>query len=262
MIDDYEMLKRRCAKLNDFGSLKVIQVLEVLSCCTTYESIANIADVSGLSSSTVHRILNELVITEYVNKNDDRKYRLGLNALALGSRIRKNDIIQEASDDEMDRLNELSLETIHLIVLDKMMGRYIAKREAKNSIGLRSRIGWTLPLHCSSGGKCLMAYQSEEWLRNYFQSPMKRFTDNTICDEDAMRKELEAIRNQGYALDNCEHNPDVICIASPIFDSQDNVIATIGISAPSYRFPIEKALSFKDEVMKSARIVTEILRKK
>ena len=260
MIDDYEMLKTRCAELNKYSSMKAIQILEVLSCCTESESIAKIAEVSGLSSSTVHRILQDLVSTEYVLKDSNHKYSLSLNAMALGTRIRKTDIITNASESEMEKLNKITLETIHLIVLDNFQGRYIAKLDAKNQIGLRSRVGWNIPLHCTAGGKVLLAYQTEEWLKTFFLSPMKRYTEKTIVTEEAMRKELKDIRDCGYGMDNLEHNPDVLCIAAPIFDANGKVVATIGVSAPSYRFSYEKALSYKDDVVNSANNISARLR--
>ena len=261
MLDDREMLVKRCAELNKFSSLKSIMMLEVLACSNSFESITDIAEVSGLSNSTIHRIIQELVQSEYVRKNNEHKYCLGLNALALGTRIRKTDLISEAASIEMNRLNDLSNETIHLIVLDKNQGRYIAKCEAKNQIGLRSRIGWTIPLYCTAGGKVLLAYQTEEWLRSYFDSTsFERFTDNTICEEKSMQAELAAIRRNGFGMDNEEHHLDVVCIAAPIFDSQNRIVATVGISAPAYRFSKDKALSYKDELLASARRISERLR--
>ena len=67
------------------------------------------------------------------------------------------------------------------------------------------------------------------------------------------------IRQQGYSLDNREHNPDIVCIAAPIFGIDGNLAGTIGISAPDYRFSPEKACSFAEEVKRSAAAITEKL---
>ena len=60
------------------------------------------------------------------------------------------------------------------------------------------------------------------------------------------------IRIQGYAVDNHEHHTDVVCIAAPVFDVDNQVLAAIGIAAPDYRFSLEKALSYSGEILRCA----------
>ena len=74
-----------------------------------------------------------------------------------------------------------------------------------------------------------------------------------------LRRELEVIRIQGYAVDNHEHHTDVVCIAAPVFDVDNQVLAAIGIAAPDYRFSLEKALSYSGEILRCAARITEKL---
>ena len=67
------------------------------------------------------------------------------------------------------------------------------------------------------------------------------------------------IRIQGYAVDNHEHHTDVVCIAAPVFDVDNQVLAAIGIAAPDYRFSLEKALSYSGEILRCAARITEKL---
>ncbi len=90
-------------------------------------------------------------------------------------------------------------------------------------------------------------------------NPLKQYTNNTIIHKETLHRELELIRQQGYSLDNREHNPDIVCIAAPIFGIDGNLAGTIGISAPDYRFSPEKACSFAEEVKRSAAAITEKL---
>ena len=95
----------------------------------------------------------------------------------------------------MTRLNELSLETIHLIAPDNDKAVYIGKMDAKNQIQLRSRIGWKIPLQCTSGGKLILAYHSREWVDSYLNyNPLKQYTNNTIIHKETLHRELELIR--------------------------------------------------------------------
>ena len=160
----------------------------------------------------------------------------------------------------MAYLNDLSLETIHLIGEEDMEAIYLAKLGAKSSVGLHSAVGKRIPLHCTGGGKAILAWKSESWLENYLAHVKReRFTSKTLTDAEDLRRELEVIRIQGYAVDNHEHHTDVVCIAAPVFDVDNQVLAAIGIAAPDYRFSLEKALSYSGEILRCAARITEKL---
>ena len=263
MFLEKEQITRQCKKMGEYSSLKALQVLSALSHATSSASITELSEVTGLSASTIHRILQELVETGYALKNEERKYYLGFEAMAFGMRMKTSDYLLKAAQEEMRRLNDLSRETIHLIALDNYQGIYIGKLDAQNQVGLRSQIGWNLPLYCTGGGKAILANQTEEWLQTYLMNePRKRITDNTFVEAGPLSRELVRVRTRGYSLDNREHHTDVVCVAAPIFSAEGKALCAIGISAPDYRFPIEKAVSFAEEVMTSAAAVTARIQQK
>lgn len=247
--------------MHQYSSMKALQLLMALADCESEITLAELSVITGISASSAYRILQEMQHCGFVLKDDEQKrYRIGFEARLLAMQLQKTNFLYEAAKNEMTRLNDLSLETIHLIGEEDMEAVYLAKRGAKNSVGLHSAVGKRIPLYCTSGGKALLAWKSENWLKNYLaRTALEALTPNTIIDETALRRELEVIRIQGYSLDNHEHHSDVVCIAAPIFDVSDSVVATIGIAAPDYRFPLEKALSYSDEVLHSAAAITENL---
>ncbi len=249
-------------KMLSFASMKPLQILTAMLDRNQPMGIQEIADETGLSKSTVHRIIQELLACGYVVKDESTKnYALGLSLWLMSQKAKETNYLQLVAEDEMTRLNNLSGETIHLIALDREEGVYVGKKEAQCQIQLKSRVGWHIPLTCTSGGKAILANKSREWVENYLQTnPLKKYTDHTITDKKLFFEELDRIKAQGYSLDDHEHNADIVCIAAPIFDRDGNVIGTIGISSPDYKFPVEKALSFADDVMKSARKISEKLR--
>ena len=260
MFLDKEKLTEQCRKMGAFSSLMALQVLNALSHAASPASITELAEVTGLSASTIHRILQELVETGYARKNEERRYALGFEAMAFGMRMKTSDFLVKAAQDEMRRLNDLSRETVHLISLDNYQGIYIAKLDAQNQVGLRSQIGWNLPLYCTGGGKAILANQTNEWIQTYLMNePRKRFTDYTYTEAAALTRELDRIREQGYALDNREHHTDIICVAAPVFTAEGKALCSISVSAPDYRFPLEKAVGLSGEVIASAAAVTRKL---
>ncbi len=247
--------------LQQYSSMKALQLLVALADCEGEISLADLSAITGIPPSSAHRILQEMQHCGFVLKDEEQKrYRVGFEARLLAMQLQKTNFLYEAAKNEMNRLNDLSLETIHLIGEEDMEAVYLDKRGAKNSVGLHSAVGKRVPLHCTSGGKALLAWKSEVWLAEYLSKGLLEcFTSKTITNEVALRRELEVIRIQGYALDNHEHHSDVVCIAAPIFDVNNSVVAAISIAAPDYRFPLEKALSYSEELLHSAARITEKL---
>lgn len=258
LTEQQRAIQRRMAACS---SLKSLQIISALSICRSYMSVSELAEQTGLSASTIHRVLQELMTCGYVVKDEQlKKYRTGFEAMAMAMHLQTSDYFLEAAKSEMERLNDLSMETVNLHVLEGYQARFVGKLEAKNQIGLRSKVGWKIPLYCTSGGKVLLAWQPPKWLAEYFlKVPLKQFTDATITQEEHLRGELEKVRREGFAIDVREHNPDIICLAAPIFGGDGTIMGAIGIAAPDYRFSQEKALSYKQAVKSAAAVISERL---
>ena len=135
--------------------------------------------------------------------------------------------------------NELG-ETVHMGVLEDKSAVYVLKKESSFTIRMYSRVGKTIPLYCTAIGKVLLSDMSERELQHYLgRVTLKPFTPNTVKDEQALRSELEKIRNQGWASDDEEHEMGTLCIGAPIRDYTGKVIAAMSVSWPLFRFDPE-----------------------
>lgn len=244
-----------------YSSMKALQLLVALAESEEEVPLAKLSAMTGIPPSSTHRILQEMQHCGFVIKDDARKcYRVGFEARLLALQLQKTNFLYKAAKAEMTYLNDLSLETIHLIGEEDREAVYLAKLGAKNSVGLHSAVGKRIPLHCTSGGKALLAWKSESWLKNYLEhTELVRYTSKTLADPESLLRELEVIRIQSYAVDNHEHHTDVVCIAAPIFDVDNQALAAISIAAPDYRFSLEKALSYGKELLQCAARITEKL---
>jgi DNA-binding IclR family transcriptional regulator len=89
------------------------------------------------------------------------------------------------------------------------------------------------PLHCSSVGKCILAYRRQESIRALLEDyTFTKYTEQTIQTKEALLEHLEQIRAQGFALDDEEMAPGVRCIAVPVYDYRNSVRYSIGVSGP------------------------------
>ena len=132
---------------------------------------------------------------------------------------------------------------------------YIDQVESAASLRVNAEVGSLAPLHCTALGKAMLAFG-----RIPLPQAMERFTENTITSVDGLRKNLEVVREQGFALDNEEFDLGVRCIAAPIFDYREKVIGSIGISGPVTRMTAKAMPHFAELVIKVSHNLSEKMR--
>lgn len=245
------------------ASLKSVYILRSILKSKTGITIKNISAETGLSPSTIHRITMELLGAGFIRRIEDNKYKLSYNSINMFGQVNMNDYMFEISKQEMINLNNLTGETIHLISKVGDNGVYLGKINTKNAVGIQSYVGKTTPLYCTSGGKIILAYEDPLWVEDYLhKTELKKYSDYTITDKDQLLLELEAIRQNAFSYDKREYNQDVFCVAVPVFNEENAVVSTLSIAAPKYRFSMELATTYIEDLKKSATIISKNLKSK
>jgi IclR family acetate operon transcriptional repressor len=127
-------------------------------------------------------------------------------------------------------------ETANLVVRHGPEAVYIDHVIGTRDVKLFTTIGQTVPLHCTAVGKVLLAFSAPDTCHTLLAGlRLARHTPNTITSVRALRRELEAIRGTGYAVDREEHERGVACIAAPVCDVMAAAVGAIGISGPAGR---------------------------
>lgn len=225
----------------------VERALDLLSTFSTSEPELSLTELSArldLNPSSTFRLLMTLQSHGYLEQNpDNRKYRLGVACLELGSVfLNKSDIRKEALP-ILSGLRDDCKETIHLARLAGSEVVYLEKLDGLLPIGIMgSRVGGRAPAHCTGLGKAMLAYKPENEIRHLCaEADLRRFTSNTITDLGELLGELANIRERGYAIDNEEREPGVKCVAVPIWNYRQNVVGAISVSGPAGR--IDRAIA-------------------
>jgi len=127
--------------------------------------------------------------------------------------------------------------TSHLAIPSGYQSLILEVHDSPNPVRVASRSGTIVPLYCSSTGKVFLAYQYADQLDNYFsRASFEKHTKSTIVTLAEMKKEIEYIKQQGYAVDNQEFHDDICCLAAPVRNSLGNVVAAIGVTGPATHF--------------------------
>lgn len=206
------------------------------------ESVAESS--SGLSNSDISRrlkvpkssasyILRVMEKRGYLTRGDEGKYRLGLKIMSLSHQQSAHLDVREIAKPILEKFVEKSrMSEAHLAVLDNGRAVYVEKVEAENSfIKMDIWVGHRLPVHTTAIGKILVAHLPEsEVVKILDLRGMEKKTRRSITDPKKFLRELEKVREYGFALDNEENSLNVRCLAAPVFNANGELIAALGTS--------------------------------
>ena len=217
--------------------VKALNILEVLADEEPPYTLTQLSRRLHLHVSTVHRLLVNLVRHGFVEEDTIAGgYQLSYRILRMGLRVLDRLDFRHAA---LPLLRELSLrtkETVHIAILQETRAISIEKFDSPHPVGLDAHLGRVMPLHCTGVGKMLLAHLGEDMLNQIVQSPgLIRMTAHTLTTLPQLRKELERIREQGYALDQEEAVDGLSCVAGPVFNHTGQIVAAFSVTAPATR---------------------------
>jgi DNA-binding IclR family transcriptional regulator len=241
---------------------RALNILSILS-DGKQRTLKEVSDVIGINKSTVFRFVTTLLNQGYVERDEQNaKYRLGIACLELARAYHESSDVRKIAYEDLERLRDETKETVHLAILDKMEVVYVEKFLGLHAIGIMtSQVGGRSPSYCTGLGKVLLAFEDPDKVRSYYkEKEFYRFSDNTIQNIDTLMDHLDEVRVEGYALDQGEHEPDVRCIAVPLFDFTSGAVAAISVSGPASRMdPLEGQKELITKVKDSARLISQRL---
>lgn len=229
-------------------ALKIISILSKEGAL----GVSELSRIVDLNKSTVFGLLRTLEYEDYVcqNKKTD-KYQLTLKLFQLGSKVFEELDLRNIARPYLEKLVEIHQETAHLVVPDGVEVIYIDKVESHRSIRICSNIGKRLPMHCTGVGKALLAYEKADNIEEILRKQgLKKYTEKTITDHNVLFKELEKIRDQGYATDDEEIEEGLKCVAAPIWDINGKVIAATSVAGPAMRMTDEKIQDIVKDIVR------------
>jgi DNA-binding IclR family transcriptional regulator len=218
-----------------------LDVLEEFRGETDELGVTELSKKLKLHKNNVFRILATLQSRSYIeqNKSNDN-YRLGIKCLELGQTfIHQRGLLKQAKA----ILQELAASTGETSYISFLRGSevvYLDAVEGSSTVRVVSRVGLHMPLHATAAGKALVAYESDEELARRFAGEIRRFTSNTKTTLEELKKDILAVRQNGYATDLEEFEEGLRCIASPIRDYTRKVVGAVSVSGPAHRLPDDR----------------------
>jgi len=240
----------------------VDKAITILNCFSTEKPVLGVGEIStetGLTPSTVSRLLSTMEKRSVVERADNsRKYQLGYRIYLWGIFSRSQNTLPKFARPMMERLRDECGEEVSLYVISGDHRICIERVPSKHAIAMSGFIGAKLPLHAGASGQVLLAFLPPEKRNAILENQtLKPYTSNTVMSLDELNAKLENIRKQGYGLSQEEREPGAYAIVAPVWGSKHHVAASLSISGPLYRLS-EKQLGLNiDLVMSAAKKISE-----
>lgn len=236
---------------------KALQVLEAVARFPHPPTISELALSIGISRPTAYRLVQTLVAAGFLQQNDnDARLTIGFSVLPLASSLLDRNRLRLGAMPHLQALAHKLNARVNLGILHREQVLLLGGAEKPNLPTIYSRFGRAIPLHSSGLGKVILAHLPPERATLLLQAnEMTARTPNTITTLPAMRRELSAIRERGYATENAENAPTSSCVAVAILDVEGHPVGAVSASGRS----LEGLVAQADEVQATAELISHLL---
>ena len=252
----------------DTPTLRLFALLEVIASRDQLFSLQGLVEEIGLPKPTLHRMLAQLEVAGLLQREGDgRHYSTGVRLRRLAENLLLNNTFHGARHAVMRRLVEEVGESCNLTALSGSEVVYLDRVETAAPLRFYLHPGSRVPAHCSASGKLFLAQMSPAQRRRLLaHGPLEQCTPKTLTDPNALDVEITKIRRDGYAIDDEEFLPGLLCIAVPVPvtgrgpgvapASRSNL--AIAVQAPIMRLTATRALQCLPALERAAQALAAI----
>ncbi len=212
---------------------RAVRIVEAFGPGDTALTVTEIARRSGLHIATASRLVEELGSFGWLQRDEERKVRIGVRMWEVVSRASPTLSLREAAMPVMEDLHAIVGQHIQLGLMEGDEVLFVERLAAPGAVINYTRVAGRMPLHASSSGLVLLAYAPPAQQERILARPLEVFTEKTISTPSQLRSALAEVRRQGYALLAGHLHPDATGIAVPVRDPAGKVVAALAIIVPN-----------------------------
>jgi IclR family acetate operon transcriptional repressor len=221
---------------------RALLIIETLAEDDEGYRLTDLAVRTGLSPSTVHRLLATLEKRRFVQfDRDESMWHIGAQSFAVGSTfVRRRNFVTQALP-YLRKLRDQTRETANLAVVDDGAMVVLTRVESREIMRSVTKVGGRVPMVASGLGKALLSTYSEEDVFAIIQREgMPRLTSKSIVRAGELCKSLHDIRRQGYSVDDEEALIGLRCVSAVVYDDCSEPLAAISVSGKASRVPNDR----------------------
>jgi IclR family transcriptional regulator, acetate operon repressor len=238
-------------------------LLEVIAAKDQRWSLQALVAETGLPKPTLHRMLQQLEVAGLLQRDSDgRHYRTGIRLRRLCETVLLNDSHHGARHAVLRRLVDEVGESCNITALSGGEVVYLDRVETAAPLRFYLHPGSRVPVHCSASGKVFLAQMSAEQRQRLLgHAPLIKYTARTLIQPARIEKEIQRIQREGYALDNEEFLPGLLCVAvlvPPPGEAEELSNLCIAVQAPVVRLSADKARRLLPALQRAAQALSRI----
>jgi IclR family transcriptional regulator, KDG regulon repressor len=199
--------------------------------------LAELSKLVGLHNSTTFHLAKTMVSLGYIRQERvSKRYRVGRPLFALAASALDEIEMVNVATPIMEELSRETGESSHFAVRMGDAVVVIARTSGPGAFQLTDRVGMVRPAHCTALGKIILAALRPDQLKRFLERvELVPSTKKSITEPSVLLREIAEIRRSAVAFDNGEFNPEVRCVAVPVFNFTGDVVGALGISGPIWR---------------------------
>ena len=244
----------------DTPNLRLFALLEVIAQKDAPFTLQAMVEETGLPKPTLHRMLQQLESAGILQREGNgRHYGTGQRLMRLAENTLLNSTTHGARHAILRQLVDEVGESCNITAFSGSEVLYLDRVETAAPLRFYLHPGSRVPAHCSATGKLFLSQMTPSQRRRLLATvPLEKFTANTHTRFEALEQEIEQVRAQGYAFDNEEFLPGMLCLGVLVPSTQ--VLSNMGLAvqAPVMRFTRERALSFLPSLRRAAESIARI----
>jgi len=216
---------------------RALSIIETLAEDDEGYRLSDLAVRTGLSASTVHRLLATLESRRFVQfDRAESKWHVGVRSFTVGASFARRRNFSAQAIPYLRKLRDLTRETANLAVVDDEFIIVLTRMESREIMRSLTQVGGRVAMVTSGVGKAVLATYSDEDVGAVIRHHgMPRLTEKSIVRPGDLFKELATIRKQGFAIDDEEACMGLRCIAAVVYNDCAEPLAAISVSGMTSR---------------------------
>lgn len=238
---------------------RALTILDILA----HDGESGVTEIAArleVHKSTAFRLIATLERRGLVEQNAERgKYRLGVGILRLaGATTARLDVVQEARPLARALAAETG-ETVNIAVLSEGAALYLDQIAGGSSLQSHNWVGQRIPLHATANGKVLLSGLDAAEISAAVGTPLRSYTPTTVTTVKALLTDIDSVRRDGHAVAVDELERGLTAVAAPLRNAHGDVIASLSVSGPTFRFDEGRLAEAVRLVVETAHEVSERL---
>lgn len=208
---------------------RAFRILRLFTAGSPALTVSEVARRADLPIATAYRLVSELVDLAVLERDADKRVRMGMQMWELASRSSRALDLRETAMPYLEDLQSVVRQHSQIGVLEGTDVLYLERLSDRQATQNVARIAGRLPIHATSAGLVLLAFAPHELREQVIAGPLRRYTANTPTDPEDLRRLLAEIRQQDFVVADQMITIGSVGLGAPVRDHNREVVAVVSL---------------------------------